>query len=128
MVGASVDGARFVGLDDRGFTRGINLVSVLVAFNKPMHVQQGPFRFGVKRDLIDCSKRQIEIQDAGFYDDREQQAISRVFDQKPKPFEPVDTEATLVCDHADFGQPKVVGFRAALAQTQAVVSGTYVGQ
>ena len=128
MVGVGSDGARFVELDGHGYTTGVNRITVLVVFDKPMHVEQGIFRFEAKRELVDCSKSQIEFQGAAFYDDQGHQTISRVADKnKLKPFEPVDTEATLVCAHEDFGQPRVIGYRAALAQTQAAISGAYVG-
>jgi hypothetical protein len=122
MVGVGSDGARFVVLDDHGYAKGTNRILVLVVFDKPMHVEQGTFQFEVKRELVDCSKRQIELQGAGFYDDQGHQSISRVYEQKPRPFELIDAETKLVCDHQDYTQSKVVGYRAALAQTQATVS------
>jgi hypothetical protein len=129
IVGVSADGARFVELNgDAAFEAGVNRIIVLVAFDKPMTAKEGAFRFEAKRELVDCSKRQIELEGAGFYDDQGNQTLSRVFDRKPKQFEPIDTETTLVCDHQDFGQPKVVGFRAALVQTQATISRANSGQ
>jgi len=127
MVGLSNDGARFVVLnDDHDYAKGVNRISVLVVFDEPKHVEQGTFRFEAKRELVDCSKRQIAFLGAGFYDDQGHQTISRVSDDisdpKTHPFEAIETETTLVCDHEDFTQSRVVGYLAALAQTQAMVS------
>lgn len=125
MVGLSGDGARFVLLDGEGFNATANRVVVLVAFNKPMHADEGNFSFEAKRETIDCAKREIALEGAGFYDDQGRQVLSRVFDKKPKPAEAIDTEATLVCDHQKFEQPTVTGYQAALVQTQAAISRIY---
>lgn len=122
MVGVTNYGARFVVLGVNGFTNGVNRFSVLVTFEKLMHVKQGAFRFEVRKELVDCQKYQIQLQGAAFYDDQGHQTISRVSEQRPQPFEPVDAETTLVCGHEKFAQSRVVGFRAALAQTQALIS------
>jgi hypothetical protein len=128
IVGVSADGARFVELNGDAFEVGVNRIIVLVAFDKPIPAKEGVFRFEAKRELVDCSKRQIELEGAGFYDDQGNQTLSRVFDRKPKQFEPVDTETALVCDHQQFGQPRVIGFHAALVQTQAAISRANSGQ
>jgi hypothetical protein len=122
MVGVTEVGARFVVLDDHRFSKGVNRISVLVVFDKLMHVKQGAFRFEVRRELVDCQKSQVQLQGAAFYDDQGRRTISRVSDQEPQPFEPVDTETTLVCDQENFAQPRVVGYHAALAQTKAAIS------
>lgn len=127
MVGVSSDGARFVVLDDQGRAKGGNRISVLVVMNNPVHHEQGTFRFEVKRELVDCSKQQIVLQGAGFYDDQGRRTISRVYEPEPEPFEPIDAETRLVCDHQDFGQSAVVGYGAALAQTQATISQAFPG-
>ncbi len=127
MVGASRDAAHFVVLDDHGYAKGGNRITVLVAFVRSMHVEQGTFRFEAKREVVDCSKRQIVLQGAGFYDDHGRQTISRVYDGKSAPAVPLDSETTLVCDHASPAVPIVVGYRAALSQAQAVISRALAG-
>jgi hypothetical protein len=114
MVGTSSDGARFVVLNDRGRARGGNTITVLVVLREPLHNEHGIVRFAV-----DCSNRQVELRGAGFYDDQGQRTISRVYDESPRAFDSLDTEAGLVCDGQIFAAPVVRGYRAALAQTMS---------
>lgn len=127
MVGASHDGARFVVIDNRGYSKGANRITILVAFVKPAQFDEGTVRFEAKRELVDCSKRQIVLQGAGFYNDQGRQTISRIFDGKPKPVESLNSETKFVCDNAALAVPRVVGYRAALSQAQTVIAQALAG-
>lgn len=118
MVGVSSDGARFVVLNDQGRPRGGKSITVLVVFREPLHNEHGIVRFAVKRELVDCSNRQIDLVGAGYYNDQGQRTISRVFpDDAPRVADSLDSEVGLVCDDAAFAALVVRGYRAALAQT-----------
>ncbi len=122
MVGTSSDGARFVVLNDQGRPKGGNTITVLVVFREPLHNEHGVVRFAVKRESVDCSNRQIDLHGAGYYDDRAQQTISRVFpNDTPRAADSLDSEVGLVCDDAVFAAPIVRGYRAALAQTMSAL-------
>jgi hypothetical protein len=120
MVGTSFDGARFVVVDDQGRPRRGDTITILVVMREPLHTEHGTVRFAVKRELVDCSNRQVELRGAGFYDDQGRRTISRVYDDARRAFDSLDTEAGLVCDNSIYATPPVTGYRAALTQTMDV--------
>lgn len=120
MVGTSSDGARFVVLNDQGRPKGGDTITVLVVFREPLHNEHGIVR--VKREFVDCANREIDLHGAGYYDDRAQQTISRVFpNDAPRAADSLESEVGLVCDDAVFAAPVVRGYRAALAQTMSAL-------
>lgn len=117
MVGTSFDGARFVVLNEQGRPKGGNTITILVVLREPLHNEHGIVRFAVKREFVDCANGQVELRGAGFYNDQGQRTISRVYDQAPRAFDSLDTEAEFVCGDSVATAPIVRGYRAALAQT-----------
>ncbi len=120
LVSVSLDGARYVVAQDR-MERGGKLRAVtLIIFEKPLQAEGVSIRYETKREWIDCAKQEIELEGAGFYNDRGEQVLTRYFERKPEKPKLRDTQLAYVCRGEKFSAPPVAGYRAALTQSAAV--------
>ena len=116
IVGLTQDGARYLATDEilqKDHRLG---VIVLVVFEKPLQTNGVVIRFEAKKQWIDCAKSEIELEGAGFYNDKGTQVLSRVFDHKPQAAGLIDAEVDYLCHPKLVGVSPVTGYQAAWAQ------------
>jgi hypothetical protein len=122
IVGLVLDGARFVVVEDRVEKDGKLRADILITFEKPLKAQGKVISFEAKREWVDCAKSVIELEGAGFYDERGEKVLTRYFERKPEAAEPIDMEVAYLCHDRKFDAPPVIGYRAAMQQGRALRS------
>jgi hypothetical protein len=120
LVSVSLDGARYVVMEDRVGKGGKQRAILLIVFAKPLEAEGVTVRYETKREWIDCAKQEIELEGAGFYNDRGEQVLTRYFDRKPEKPGLIDKQVGYVCRGEKFPEPPVTGYQAAFAQATAV--------
>lgn len=120
MVGIVSDSARYVAIDDRVEDDGKLRAIVLIVLDQTVTVDGVSFRSEAKKEWINCAKREIELEGAGFYDDQGKRVLTRYFDRKPEAAEPIAAEVAYLCQDEQFGLPTVTGYQAALQQERAL--------
>jgi len=116
IVGLAPDGARLVATEGRQEKDGKLRADILVTFEKPFKAEGVLISFEAKREWIDCSKSVIELEGAGFYNDRGEKVLTRYFERKPEAVGPSDREVDYLCHDAKIDVPPVTGYQAAMQQ------------
>ena len=119
MVGMASDSGRYIALDDRAEENGKLRAVVLIVFDQTVTVDGVSFRSEAKKEWINCAKREIELEGAGFYDDKGSRVLTRYFDRKPETAQPIAAEVPYLCQNEQIGVPPVTGYQAALQQERA---------
>jgi hypothetical protein len=120
LVSVTLDGARYVVAQDRMERGGKLRATVLIVFEKPIQAEGVSVRYETKREWIDCAKQEMELEGAGFYNDRGEQVLTRYFDRKPEKPKLIDKHVAYVCQGEKFPVSPVIGYQAALTQSAAV--------
>lgn len=120
LVSVSLDGARYVVAQDKLERGGKLRATTLIVFEKPLQAEGASIRYETKREWIDCTRKEIELEGAGFYNDSGEQALTRYFDRKPEKAKLIDKQVAYVCQGEKFPVPPVTGYQAALTQSAAV--------
>lgn len=122
IVGLTHDGARFLATDEVSQENHRLRAIVLVVFEKPLQTNGVVIRYEAKKQWIDCAKSEIELEGAGFFDDKGMQVLSRVFDHKAHAAEPIDAEVDYLCHPKLVGVPPVIGYQAAWDQQHRLLA------
>jgi hypothetical protein len=123
IVGLTSDGARYVAMDDHMERNGKLRARVLVVFEQLLKTNGVSIRFEAKQEWIDCSKSEIELEGAGFYNDQGQQVLSRYLERTPEAAKPIDMEMGYLCRNKRSLVPPVTDYQAVLQQERAVRAG-----
>jgi len=116
IVGLAPDGARLVAAEGRKEKDGKLRADILMTFEKPFKAEDVWISYEAKREWIDCSKSVIELEGAGFYNDRGEKVLTRYFERKPEAAGPSDREVDYLCHNAKIDVPAVTGYQAAMQQ------------